>query len=266
MSSREYFTAQFKAHITTYQSQLDLARILFTIKVDKKNYGISLLGIKRSPAELFYHTTWPKNVQRDLENAKSGEKTRRPDHLSFHADGNVHMRTGKKGVFGNSWSFPDHTFLPKKSSSISPLFVHSVKVNNHEYDLPLLDEISNKSYHLTEQVAVVDSPKKFSISLFLIPSDISTSDALSGMWIDYHSIDHPPIRLDFRNLCSEGFYPGRFNIEWSGWDILFVLSDLIMPVPSDIVPKEYFKIITIANSFRCFEKLLAQRIGRVEFS
>lgn len=262
----EFYKTPFTPKETTFQSSSDLARILFTIKVLDNIHGISLIGIKRSPAELFYHSTWPKDAKRDLQNTKNGEMTKRPDHFSYHTDGNAHMRTTKKGILGNTWNFPDHSFLPKDPSSITPLLIHSIKVNNDKYSLPLLDEISKSSYHLVEQVAVIEKPQSFSISLFLVPANISTDDILSGMWVDYHLQNHPPVRLNLRHLCNNDFSSGRFNIEgWSDCDVLFVLSDLIMPVPPDIEPRDYFKIITIVNSPMCFEKMLAQRIGRVEF-
>lgn len=72
---------------------------------------------------------------------------------------------------------------------------------------------------------------------------MSTDDVLSGMWVDYHLPNNLPIRLDLRNLCSNNFYPGRFHIEgWSDCDVLFVLSDLIMPVLSDIDLRECLQI------------------------
>ncbi len=251
----------------TYQSNSNLTRVLFTIQTDNGIYGVGLLGIKHFPAEMFYHSSWPKDAKRDLLDTIKNETTKRPDHFSCHTDGNAHMRTSKKGILGNPWHFPDNSFLPKDSSSITPVLIHSVKVNECSYDLPLLSEISADSYQLVQQVALINTPQSFSLSLFLVPTHVSTNDALSGMWVDFHLKGQPSLRLDLRNLCSDGFHPGRLKVhEWSGWDVLFVLSDLIMPIPSDVGPKNYFKVITIVNTPKCFEALLAQRIATVEFT
>lgn len=176
------------------------------------------------------------------------------------------MRTSKKGILGTSWHFPDKSFLPKDSSSVTPILIHSIKAKECDYDLPLLNEISADSYQIVQQVATIITPQNLSVSLFLGPTNVSSNDILSGMWIDFHLNNPSSLRLDFRNLCSSDFRPGRLKVQdWSGWDVLFVPSDLIMPIPSDIAPKDYFKIITIVNTPKCFEKMLAQRIGRVEF-
>jgi hypothetical protein len=256
-----------KLNETTHQSDSNLTRVLFTIQTDSGTYGVGLLGIKHSPAEMFYHSAWPKDAKRDLLDTSKNETTKRPDHFSWHADGNAHMRTSKKGILGHPWRFPDNSFLSKDSSSITPLLIHSVKVNDCSYDLPLLSEMSVDSYQIVQKMAVINAPQNFSVSIFLVPTHVTTNEVLSGMWVDFHLKGQPSLRLDLRNLCSDGFHPGRFKVqEWSGWDVLFVLSDLIMPIPSSAEPKNYFKVITIVNTPKCFEVLLAQRIATVEFT
>lgn len=251
---------------TDYQPESNLSRVLLTINCGDQSYAIGILGINHSPAELFYHSSWPKDANRNLIDSATGKQTKRPDHLSCHSDGITHMRTSKKGILGTPWQFPDRSFLPKDSSSVSPILIHSIKAKESNYDLPLVSDISTNSYQIIQQVATIKTPQNFSISLFLVPTNISSNDILSGMWIDFHSNSQSSLRLDFRNLCNRDFRPGRLKVQdWSGWDVLVVPSDMIMPIPSDIGPEDFFKIITIVNTLKCFEKMLVQRIGRVEF-
>lgn len=258
--------ATTKPYETTYQSDSNLTRVLLTIQTDNGTFGVGVLGISHTPAELFYHSAWPKDAKRNLLDTIKNEIIKRPDHFSCHSDGNAHMRTSKKGIVGYPWHFPGKSFLPKDSTSITPILIHSIKVNGCSYDLPLLSEISVDSYQLIQQVVMISTPKSFSLTLFLVPTHVSTNDVLSGMWVDFRFEGKPILRLDLRNLCSDEFRPGRLKIsEWFGWDVLYVLSDLIMPIPSDVEPKDYFKIITIVNNTKCFEALLAQRIATVEF-
>jgi hypothetical protein len=214
---------------------------------------------------MFYHSSWPKEALRTLLNITTGEETRRPDHFSCHSDGQGHMKAGAE-ILGGVWQFHDNSFLSKDPSSISPILIHSIKTNNDLYNLPLMSDVAPKSYQLVQQLVVLPKPLNFSISIFVIPASLSTYDALSSMYVDFELADQSISRLDFSCLCTDVFQPGRIKIDaWPDWDVIFVLSDLTMPIPPEMEPKDHFAIVTIPDSPKCFQKLLAQRIGRVEF-
>ena len=189
-----------------------LFRIEPVLQVDGKLYKVCSLNVSEQKEEFIYHFAVPKGGKEQLFYINNNRMMGRPDHITYHKDGHVHL-TLKKNAWLNEEVMPDDSFLPSNNETITPLLVHSIyPTPNGDYYLPVLDnsEIKPDLHKLNwwpQKIA-------FSVIIFLTPDKIACGDVL--------------VKAGLGTMF--GSHAGRI-IAWDRWAIDYFLTDLTLALP-----------------------------------
>lgn len=195
----------------------NIQRIEPIIDIGGRSYKLSSLNFDRTESQFYYHFSYPKNANKKLWNSSRKEETGRPEHISFHKDGQTHL-TLKDGQHIEIFNSADGTFLPNDSSTIKPLLIHSVYPVNDGYYLPVVDmpinDIRTKN-RLTNNGS-------FSAMIFLVSDKLTPEGFLK----------HPLLTSPYGDLSLEmlGSIAGTI-FAWEGWTVYYILSSLSLHVP-----------------------------------
>lgn len=215
-------------------------RIEPVLHVDGKLYKVCSLNVFEQKEEFIYHFAVPKCGKEQLFHINDNKMMGRPDHITYHKDGHVHL-TLKKNARLNEEVMPDGSFLPSNNETITPLLVHSIyPTPNGDYYLPLLanSEIKPDMHKLNwwpQKIA-------FSVIIFLTPDNIACGDVL------------------FKTVLGTmlGSHAGRI-IAWDGWAIDYFLTDLTLVLPPECPACPCHAAFAYADLNRVFGALLHQR-------
>ncbi len=224
-----------------------IKRVAPAIIVEGNAYKVCSLNFNMRDQEFIYHFALPRDAESKLWNYTSQKKTGRPDHITFHKNGRVHLSLKgdkKKLGIGNA---PDASFLPVDPDTITPLLVHSLYPIDGKYYLPLSDEAGPRN--------VWTKSGAFSVIIFLTPAKFKRDEFLNTIWLN---TDKGKI---FGSLL--GAPAGRIEV-WDGWVIDYVLSDLTLPLPTqkELIPCH--SAFAYKDLHLVFKTLLAQRCANIE--
>lgn len=230
-----------------------ILRVEPRIIIQKNSYKIGSLNFKLRPGEeeFYYQFDYPEGTKNKFYNYTLQKIMGRLDHITFHKDGTVQLSLkDKKMKHLGINKMPDSTFIPSNSDTITPLLIYSIYQNNGKYYLPLSNnELNNGEDNLWTRSNVWEKSKNFSIILFLTPEKINENDFLNTFWWD-----SPKGRISGQQL---GFPTGRVKA-WDGWAVDYVLTDLTLPLPSNIQPDPCYSAFAYDNLHLIFNDFLRQ--------
>lgn len=148
--------------------------------------------------EFFYHFAYSEDIDKKIFNCNKNQKSGRPDHISFHGDGRVHITLAKEkknNKYIGQRYFSDGYFVPEKSV-ITPLLIHSLYRVDDEWILPIYVIDSGQS----GKIVLDKNTVGFSIILFLVPEEFVVA-----------------------NLDIYGKSIGQI-IVWNGWKVVVVIG------------------------------------------
>lgn len=228
----------------------DIKRTEPVIDISGKYYKVCSLNCDMADPQFYYHFAYPTDANKKLWNFSYQEKTGRPDHISFHKDGQFQLtlkqdKDKHKGIYKSN----DGVFLPN-NNVITPLLVHSIYQNNGEYYLPLVDmndEVRKKN--------VLMHNGSFSVLMFLTPDKFAPRDFLNI----------PLMTSPYGNITAGilGASAGRI-LAWEGWAIDYLLSDLVLELPKDIPADTYHGAFAYVDLPFHFRDLFLQRLTQYQ--
>jgi hypothetical protein len=182
-------------------------RIEPIIKIKDRYYKVCSLNVKLKEKEFIYHFAYPRILKTRLVNINNNKLMGRPDHITFHKDGTVHISLKKDNRKLGENVMTDKTFLPDDKKIITPLLVHSIyPTSDGEYFLPILDPLTiNPIIHKQNNWP---SKSPFSVIICLTPDTISVGKVACKLGLG-------------ELFCS---HAGRI-FAWDGWAIDYLLTD-----------------------------------------
>ena len=228
-------------------------RIEPVINTGNKLYKVCSLNVNMPKSEFFYQFAYPKNTKTRFLNCNNNKETGRPDHISFHRDGTVHLTLKPDSIKLGKEIMIDRSFIPTNKEIITPLLVHSIyPVAEGDYYLPVLNksEIKPDLHKINEW----PSGSPFSVIIFLTPDNIENGDVLN-----YFGVKDAKYLLPGSLL---GSYAGRIRA-WKGWAIDYFLTDLVLPINPEQPVKDYHASFAFTNLHLVFGTLLEQRSNQL---
>lgn len=204
----------------------EIVRLELCLNNQNLNYKIASLNCDKKTNEFFYHFAYQKESSKKLWYINEEIIKGRPDHISFHKDGFVHLTLKDDNSKLNRHQMHDQVFLPTDNNLITPLLMHSLYPIDGKYILPF----SLKS-KVVQEFVKRNSASPFSVVIFLTPEHI-------------HLNDYQPV-------CRLGSIAGRFKI-WDGWCIDYMQTDLILPLTKKEImscPNSSFQFTDLNKTF-----------------
>jgi len=225
-------------------------RTKLTIKKNNKIYEVCSMNVNMNKQEFYYTFLYPKVMPSRMYNYTEQKWTGRPDHISFHADGTVHLRL-KDDKRIHAVQMSDHSFLPS-TKKITPLLIHSVFERQGEYIVPKTSELkpisSDRLY--TVRNCLIENCQNFSIILFLVPENINLEESLGDTYCC--------MSLDCKlPLSLLGHRVGRI-LAWPEWTIDCLITDLTLSMSNN----DYYSAFAYCDLNKAIPDLLKQRIDK----
>ncbi len=145
---------------------------LFIVEICGTYYQVCLMNINTS-GEFFFHPTYPKDLKnKKVFNYILNKRTGLLDHISFHKDGNVHLKL-KSGERIGDRAFFDGAFIPMDKNAVTPLLVHSIYQHEGKYMLSETEGVQEgDNLNIRQSDFLFSRPQNFSVILFLTPDEI----------------------------------------------------------------------------------------------
>ena len=169
---------------------MELTSINVIILSEAKKYKIARIGIDISKEELFYHflSVHRKNILSRVGEDNSIYSDATPDHISFHGDGNIHIRykkqlnNKKKDVIQNG---KINIFHPSDNDMVQSILMHTLYFQKEDYKEPTAEEL--------KMSIILDILKRnvFSVILFLKHKSINP-DAFMKKYDFYRKLKIKP--------------------------------------------------------------------------
>lgn len=139
-------------------------RVQLGVRVEAISYQVCAFHF--FPNELFYHFKYASHQPQKFFNFNLNKLMGRPDHITFHKDGTVHLRLKGDNVILLKGKAPDGIFIPKNNEVITPLLIHSIYSDGKGYSLPLMDNYEDK---VNKEVTQLRHTLKLSSGFSIIP-------------------------------------------------------------------------------------------------
>lgn len=224
-------------------------RIEPVVTIQENNYKVCSLNCNLENPEFYYHFAYRKDIKKAVWNYNLQRVAGRPDHISFHKDGTIHLSLKEERIKLGIKKPINDSFIPLNMDTMTPLLVHSIYQIDGEYGLPLIKEALNNPVIKTNRLL---KSGNFSVIIFLTPEKISQSDFLGTLWWN-----SPIGRIPAQLLGSPA---GRVSV-WDGWAIDYVLTDLTLELPSNLPPDLYYSAFAYIDLDLIFKDFLSRRIN-----
>jgi hypothetical protein len=229
-------------------------RIELVAEIGDLSHKVVSLNFDFQTNEFFYHFLYTKETPDRFWNKDLNRMAGRPDHISFHKDGSVHLRL--KGDIEIPLVYaPDGSFLPFSSNTLTPLLIHSVRSIGGKYDLPIYYGLifPKNDFNVARLSHDFRIPlKEYSLIVFLSPQNADLHTLLSTYCVVLADGIHAPLSL-------LGYSAARI-CAWEGWEINYLISDLVLrPHANQVLPKED-SFPGTTDMLNGLANLLAQRV------
>src|SRR5579872_336303 len=88
------------------------SRVELIIEIGDESYKINSMNFNDEKKEFFYHFSNPKYLKKKIWNYTLNRYAGVPDHISYHADGTVHLKLKNESNEIDSNMMSDCSFLP----------------------------------------------------------------------------------------------------------------------------------------------------------
>lgn len=226
----------------------NLVRSELQITIDNKSYKVFSIGTINNA--FYYHFDYPKGIkQGKVFNYSNKTLTGRPDHISFHTDGTVHLKLKNDSRGHNIEQMQDKTFFPLDHDKLTPLLIHSITTHDEEYMLPLIKE---NRFDSEQKVICYQLPsiQSFSIILFLSPSHRSINELLN------HQLPSSNKNITF-TIGLVGSHAFRIPAK-NGWVIDCIITDSVL-LSSNAPFDKIYQSFAYSNLHLLLENFILQK-------
>jgi hypothetical protein len=238
----------------------NIQRVELIINIGDTSYKVCSMNFDMKENQFYYHFAYQETIKDQLWSYNEQKTTGRPDHISWHQNGQAHLRLkDDKIILGGR--FTTGAFLPFVSETITPLLVHSVYLIQGKYSLPTISpgDKQNQIHIDYQEILQSSHPKPFSVILFLSPECMNMERVLNSFWCDINDCNSQ-VKKRWRGslLLREGFKSGCI-LAWQGWTINCVVTDLILPILPNCRPFDFFQAFAYTDLQPILRDFLIQR-------